>query len=458
VPTLYFQQRIATTALCIGLSLNLGNLQAQTPQKLSSPALTAQPIQPVTKPPGIPLALPDIAFDVGASQSLSTQRYFNLVIKNIGSRASAPFEVQCDYRTAVIPPGSGTTIFPRTRTMSIPAILGGASYQTQNTADDIGAAAFFWRNQIKCVADSASTSGETNKTNNTFEHSPAIATPNSSPPDITFDKQATDADHGNNTLGKVTLKNIGAGASRAFLVKCDSYSEVMLFDGRKERNLSSDSHSIPALAAGASHTTQGMNGAWAVESVKCTADPSATLGESNLANNSYEYRRNKLASTINQPVIASATSARLVAALGAPDLTFDAGAMTADVDGSRNQIGYRIHVQNVGTKTSSPSEVSCTDTSDFSDTTPPYTRPVERRTWTWTRPVPAVAAGARFADQVEVMGGERLVRRTCVIDAKSTSGETNKANNGFNYRSPNAVASRADDLTKPVRGLQAPAR
>jgi hypothetical protein len=238
----------------------------------------------------------------------------------------------------------------------------------------------------------------------------------------------------NNTLGKITVKNIGAGASNVFNVRCDTSYDTLLFDGRREAKTSTDVHRVPSLAAGASFSTQGINGAWIVNAMKCTADPGGALsGDRNLANNSYEYRRDALSAAAGKPLTAPVVAGGLNAARSVPDLTFDSAAMTADADRTRWQIGYRVHVKNVGARASSPSEVVCTDTSDFSDAVPPYNRPVERRTWTWMRPIPAIAAGANFSDQVEVLGNESLIRRSCVIDAKSTSGDTNKANNTFTF-------------------------
>jgi hypothetical protein len=408
-------------------------------------------------------------------------------------------------------------------------------------------------------------------------------------PDIAFDLQAMNTDVANQTR-RITVKNVGSGASKPFTVKCDATIDMLLFDGRKDRQATSDSFAVPALAAGASHATTGLNGAWVIEALKCNADSGATSGESNTANNHYDYRRNALSANLAAP-IASASAAGAVGAatsqLTKPDLAFDTAAMNnevlkrpviiknignrastsakvscsgstksgedalraagsgagealslqlipalapgqthafpagreitdttrwtctifdvageantannqyqwqkttisdalnargellqaplitsrataiaapdlafvttkmrADADRSRGQIGYAIHVQNIGAIASRPSTVTCTDISDVTDPLKSYPSAPERMTWNWTRNVPSVAPGGAFSDQVEVLGNEDLIQRTCVIDAQSASGDVSKGNNTFSYLKAAPRTPLQSAIAQPVR-------
>jgi hypothetical protein len=317
---------------------------AQSAQSAQSPQF-AQPAQRIAKLPSVSIAVPDVTFDDVASRTLAVERKFNLVLKNVGAAASAPFEVQCNYVVAHLPPASAVYKLPRARTLAIPAIAIGARYTTQNTEDDISGAAFIARSAIKCVADAQSKSGELRKTNNTFEYDPA-------------------------------------------------------------------STSAPS--------------------------PAADL------------------TRLNTALAASAGTVGATIYIGAPDLAFDTATMTTDADrsggasggngssgssgatGYRTPVGYRIAVHNAGDRASKATTVVCTDTTDFTNTTPGANQgSVSRRTWSWTRAVPVVAPGAHYKDQVEVFGNDDLIQRSCVIDGQSVSGDTNKRNNVFEFRKGN---------------------
>jgi hypothetical protein len=126
------------------------------------------------------------------------------------------------------------------------------------------------------------------------------------------------------------------------------------------------------------------------------------------------------------------------------DLAFDTPTMQADASRAKGCVGYRVSVKNIGTRASTSSEMKCTDIVDIADTAPgPNMGKISRKTQSWTRAIPAVAANGAYADNVEVNGAEDLLKRSCVIDAANVSGDKNRSNNSFEYVSPKFFSERA---------------
>jgi hypothetical protein len=432
---------VATLIFAIALPPGIASAQTQSkPQNLSQPARAVGQLPNLGT---VAIAVPDVTFDAPASQLLANQKVFNVVLKNIGASASAPFEVQCSFRELILPPTSYSRWYSKTQKFLVPAIAIGASYTTKDAGPPADGSAFLWRTEIKCTADAASTSGEVNKRNNAFDYSPpnTPSTPSAPSADIAFDVAATTEDAKNNT-SRITLKNIGNLVSQPFKVSCETVVDTLLVDGTKQRNTSTSSLDVPQLAAGATHATLGLQGAWIVERLTCTADTGNTSGETNKANNTFTYQRASDFTRSNLAAASNLSGVGTAVSLAAPDLAFDVPSMTADASrlgantGVPTSVGYRVAVKNVGARASKPTEVTCTDTADFLDTAPGPNqgKPLPRRTWSWARPVPAVAPGATYKDQVEVLGNEDLVKRNCVIDGQSVSGDSNKSNNTFEFQ------------------------
>jgi hypothetical protein len=436
-----------SSALVANLAMSQSPLPTQPSNSAPAPLQSSvtRPLAISPKLGSVLIAVPDVAFDVAQTRAQSTVEPFNITLKNVGASASAAFVVKCDFNETRIPPASPPRIAPKTTVFDVPAIAAGASYVTHHARPPVDGSAFFGRSAIKCVADAARTSGEVNRANNVFEFSP----PNAAVPDIAFDAAAMTQDARDNG-GRIIVKNVGSSVNQPFKVACETEVDVLLFDGRKERQTTSNTINVPHIPTGSTHTHPGLNGAWVVQRVNCIADAANTSGETNKTNNTFAYQR---AADVARADLAAPFSGKSVPPtyLGAPDLAFDVPAMTADASrrGSnpsvRTQVGYRIAVKNVGKRASQPAEVVCTDVADFVDTTPGPNagRALPRRTWNWSRAVPAVAPGATYTDQVEVLGNEDLIRRTCVIDAKSVSGDSNKANNTYEFQ-------KTGNLTAPV--------
>jgi hypothetical protein len=142
------------------------------------------------------------------------------------------------------------------------------------------------------------------------------------------------------------------------------------------------------------------------------------------------------------------------------DLAFDDAKMTQDAKrmqgGIKVQVPYRIHVKNLGVGASKPTQVSCSDVGDWADTTPgPNMGKLSRKTHTWSRPVPAIAAGGAYSDTVEVIGNESLVSRTCDIDPQQSSGDSNRANNQFSFKESTLALVPRDLAPAPVGKIPA---
>jgi hypothetical protein len=434
------------TVLAASLALFASLTTAQTPPQNSN--FTARSAAQSPKFGTVAIAVPDVTFDVGASRMLSVQAPFNVALKNSGASASAPFEVQCDFKEMRLPPAGTPVTRATTQKFNVPSMAIGASYTTQNAGPPNDGSTFLSRSEIKCVADTAATSGEINKTNNTFEFSPPNSGASTPMPDIAFDVAAMTGDAKNNRL-RTTVKNIGNFVNRPFKVTCETVIDTLMSDGRKERKTTTDTIDVLTLYPGGAHATQSLSGAWLVERLSCTADSGNTSGESNKTNNTFSYQRAPELARIDIEPARNLGGTGAAAHLTKPDLAFDVPTMTADADRRspnstiRTSVGYRIAVKNIGNRASSPTEVICTDVTDFLDAAPGPNqgKPLPRRTWSWTRPVPAVAPGATYRDSLEVLGADDLIRRTCVIDGQSVSGDTNKSNNAFEFQKNRSFAA-----------------
>jgi hypothetical protein len=239
--------------------------QTQTPPNLGAPVQTA------IKTGVLNLAVPDIAFD----------------------------EVQCNIKEMVIPPVGKETQTTRTQKFTVPVIAPGASFTTQNTSS---VPLFFYRTELKCVADSAGVSGETNKANNSFnyEYDPSasnITATSRIPANLPLLKKSDLALLAANYQsmqrvgnGKyrfsfsVTVKNVGELAVNGAKVKCVVKYEYDKGDQTLEV-------AMPTLAVNATETVQFTADATPVNiglkaNAACELKTARPQDDTNAANNS----------------------------------------------------------------------------------------------------------------------------------------------------------------------------
>ncbi len=274
-------------------------------------------------------------------------------------------------------------------------------------------------------------------------------------PDLTFDSPAMLAAI---LTRPIIIKNVGNATSTTAQVSCTGGTQGWRDRAEEARRngqgiVSEDppsAISVPPIAPGQSYALQPRG--YVADLIQYGCGLFSVAGDTNATNDQFNWKKQSVANLVrtDRAVMPAGTSPAINHLVFA-DLAFDIATMQADASRARNQVGYRVSVKNVGTRASTPTEMKCTDIADVADTVPgPNMGKMSRKTYSWTRAIPAVAANAAYADPVEVNGAEDLMKRTCVIDAANVSGDKNKGNNTFEYVNPKFYAMRVPRANLPV--------
>ncbi len=244
----------------------------------------------------------------------------------------------------------------------------------------------------------------------------------------------------------VIVKNVGGTTSQPTTIGCDTTTQSYL-DRQQEAIRNGGvpvgtgvyAANIPALAPGATHTfyTSATN-VTDVRRHRCNGVqfPGANNSGSGAINFVWNWQG---INNVATPVSSSIGSAQIA---GVPDLEFVTQLMHNDLPPNGTQVGYRIHVKNVGTARSRATEVRCEDVGEAADTTPgPTMGQIKPWRHARTRAVPAINAGQSYSDTVEVLGNERVFTRRCTIDPQLASGESNRGNNTYERTANRALAA-----------------
>jgi hypothetical protein len=406
----------------------------------------------------------DLAFDDAAMRtSLSNLSSGTHVrVKNVGTKASSAAVVACTKTTDTLMFDGNKQRNSSNFNVSIPSLP--PNGQFAQSPEIFGA----WENvSLDCTLDAANVSGEANKANNKFSWRRQTALSAAAASPVTASAGTTNAnavraraelafDETAMTQAiqrlPVIVKNIGGTTSSPTQIGCDTTTQAhidrqndVIRNGGVPIGTGVYAANIPALAPGATHTvyTSATN-VTDVRQHRCNGVrfPDANNLGSGTIGFLWNWQNLNVGRPIASPVVSAIPSAQII---GNSDLAFVTQSMDNDLPPSAAQVAYRIHIRNIGAGRSRATEVRCEDVGEAADTTPgPAMGQMKPWRRAWTRTVPAINAGQSYSDVAEVLGHERVFKRSCTIDPQRLSGENNTTNNTYE-RTINAA------LRAPVR-------